>query len=335
VSVAISLLWLGLGGLKNLSMRQPAAYGLRPAKPPTLLSGPKPRRGFTIIELLVVIAIIGILIALLLPAIQAARETARRAACQNNLRQIAIATQNYHDAMQHLPPPKVGSTTFSEQASTLVLMLPYLEDSDRYAEFDLSQPIGSAANLRIASQPLDVYTCPSMRLPRVVPETACGELLAAGSYMISTRTEYKKWKQLDGAFDDPQPDGSYSLGLKDIVDGTSKTILLGEINYGHQGFLWATCPDFDGQSRWGDHTWANGYWFLAWGHMAGEKPWLYNNTDLYTHPESARVFRSDHPGGVQFVMLESSVQFLSDDASPEVRRALVTRAGGDTDTEIP
>jgi prepilin-type N-terminal cleavage/methylation domain-containing protein len=95
-------------------------------------------QGFTLVELLVVIAIIGVLIALLLPAVQAARECARRMSCQNNLKQIGLATQNYTAAMKHLPPPKLGGPTTSSNGetqfgSTFVILLPYLEEASRFA----------------------------------------------------------------------------------------------------------------------------------------------------------------------------------------------------------
>ena len=292
------------------------------------------RSAFTLVELLVVIAIIGILIALLLPAIQAAREAARRMSCQNNLRQIGLSAINYLDTKKHLPPPKEGNTTTSEEASTLVVLLPFLEEANRFAGYDHSKTVSDPVNREITSKIVDVYMCPSMRLPRAVPELPCGEVLGPGSYMISSRSEYKKWTQLDGAFTNPSNDGHYSLSLKHITDGTSKTLFVGENSYGMQAYKWSNCPGSDGQIRWGDQTWANGYWFYGWGHMAGEKPHLYNNSSVYTHPESARVFHSDHPGGVQFVMLDGSVQFLRDDCSAEIRSALVTRAGGETDSSL-
>ena len=306
----------------------------------------RPLHGFTLVELLVVIAIVGILIALLLPAIQAARECSRRAACTNNLRQIGIAVQNYHDAMRHLPPPNAvmpgmelpNDPFYGVTISTFGLLLPYLEDSNRYSQLDLKKPVNDPHNAEIVSNPIDVYMCPSMRLPRAVPETVCGEQLGPGSYIISTRSHYTKWI-LDGAFVAPSgtklPGGTfvmndYSLSIKNITDGTSKTFLIGEINYGHHQCTWEDCNQLNGTSRWGDFYWAHGYRTEGWGHMGANYPTLFNNSRIYSPPDSRRVFRSDHPGGVQFVFLDASVHFISDDSSPDVRSALVTRAGGES-----
>jgi hypothetical protein len=169
-----------------------------------------------------------------------------------------------------------------------------------------------------------------MQLTRAMPETACGELLGPGSYLISTRTGYYNFRKLDGAFDNPRADGSYHLAMKHVTDGTSKTLLVGEINFGHAEYLWTDCPSANGSQKWGDFAWAQGYWALSWGHMAHEHPPAFNSRD-YQPPISHRAFRSDHPGGVQFVLLDGSVQFIATDSSPDVRRALVTRAGDEPD----
>jgi prepilin-type N-terminal cleavage/methylation domain-containing protein/prepilin-type processing-associated H-X9-DG protein len=289
------------------------------------------REGFTLVELLVVIAVIGVLIALLLPALQAAREAGRRLSCQNNLKQIGLAVQGYSEANRHLPPPKLGPGQFNALGGTFVALLPYLEEAHRFASFDQSKNVDDPVNRPISSQPVNVYLCPSMGMPRAVPNTECGETLAPGSYLISTRTEYANLHALDGAFTNPSADGQYTLGFQHITDGTTKTLVVGETNFGVQAWAWSGCPDLDGTPKWGDQTWAHGYWALSWGHMAARFPAVYNNSTDYLPPLSHRAFRSDHPGGVQFAMLDGSVRMLSDQSSPAVRRALVTRAGGEAD----
>lgn len=292
-------------------------------------------RGFTLVELLVVIAIMGTLVSLLIPAVNAARSAARQAQCRNNLRQIGVAATNYESVFKTLPPPKVGNQ-FENLGSTFVLLLPYLEENQRFQDYDFDKPVDDAANVAVTRGVVSTYLCPQMRLPRKVPDDVCGELLGPGSYVISTRTAYSNHKRLDGAFENPPSRGRYNLRTKHIRDGMTKTIFAGEVNYGHRDYRWTDCAERNGQSKWGDATWANGYWFFAWGHMSADFPQLYNNSEVYAHPNSARVFRSDHPGGVNFVMLDASVRFLTSDTDPKIRSALVTRSGGEliSDNEL-
>jgi len=292
---------------------------------------PARRSGFTLVELLIVIAILGVLIAMLLPAVQAAREASRRITCQNNLKQIGLAGQNYTAAMNHLPPPKAGNSTTSEHGSMFVLLLPYLEEANRFARYDVTKTIHDEHNLPITSQPVGGFLCPSMTLMRQVPEPACGEVLAPGSYMISSRTRYDLWTKLDGAFENPPLDGHYRLSMQQITDGASNTLFVGETNYSHFKMLWSGCPGLDGSTKWGDQTWAQGYWVYAWGHMASDLPSLFNNSIDYTSRDSPRTFRSDHVGGVQFVLLDASVRFLRNETDAAVRKALVTRAEEEVD----
>jgi prepilin-type N-terminal cleavage/methylation domain-containing protein/prepilin-type processing-associated H-X9-DG protein len=312
-------------------------------------------RGFTLVELLVVIAIIGVLVSLLLPAVQAAREAGRRCSCRNNLKQIGLAVQMFADAKRTLPPPKVllyegglasgvdangNGDQYQQLGSTFVLLLPYLEQGNRFARYDVTKEITDPYNLPITSQPVDVYLCPSMALNRSVPELGAGELLAAASYIISTRTHYGSTDNLNGAFASPvlpvKPalkGPRYDLGFEQITDGTTNTLLVGEVNYGHEQWVYDTGPAA-GSTCWGDQTWAHGYWALAWGHMSAKRPELFNNSRTFFAPDSKRTFRSDHPGGVQFVMCDGSVQFLTDASDADVRAALVTRAGDETNHSL-
>ncbi|QDT70280.1 Type II secretion system protein G precursor [Planctomycetes bacterium MalM25] len=284
-------------------------------------------RGFTLVELLVVIAIIGILVALLLPAVQAARETARRCLCRSNLRQVGLATLMYHDVNRTLPPPKageVGATT--DHGSALVLLLPYLEEGSLYATYDIEKKISDPVNRLVTTGTIPAYLCPSMR-PPTVAASGGGQPYGYGSYLISTREQYQPVINT-GAFDNVSADKPYRLSLAEVTDGTSQTLLAGEINYpfGEAELLpSADNPPLPGQG--GAFAWAQGYWILAWGHMSGEAPQLFNNNDKHAAPLSLRTFRSDHPGGVNFVKLDGSVLFLTDDSDTELRRALVTRAG--------
>ncbi len=299
-------------------------------------------RGFTLVELLVVIAIIGILIALLLPAVQVAREAARRCSCRINLKQIGLATQNYHDVNRHLPPPKAGDAGDKvELGGTLIVLLPYLEESSLYDTYDFLQPITAPINSPVTTTTVETYLCPSMRSPTLGPKEDA-PALGAGSYLISTSTHYGGLTDLDGAFANVVKATPYRLALKDVTDGASKTLFAGEINYAFEPL--ERVPSLANPDGLG-FAWAKGYWILAWGVMStpsesapGEDDLyipqerdelyaLFNNNTKPKTPDSRRTFRSDHVRGVQFVMLDGSVRFIPTDTDPAVRRALVTRAG--------
>lgn len=291
------------------------------------------RRAFTLVELLVSIAIIGVLVALLLPAVQAARGAARRVSCSNNLRQIGLATINFHDSNGHLPPPKLGDANTSSLGSTWVLLLPYLEQGARFERYDPTLNIYDPHNAPITSGTINTYLCPAMQLPATSPSDG-GTPLGPGSYIISTRTDYLPFSN-NGAFGDMKKQGRYRLALRHIEDGTSHTLLAGEINYAFD--LKEPPASFEQggvNGKRSSYAWAEGYWLQAWGHMAASLPQLFNNSEQYANPDSSRTFRSDHAGGVHFVLLDGSVQFITDDTNPDIRRALVTRAGGEIDHTI-
>lgn len=301
----------------------------------------KTRSGFTLVELLVSIAIIGVLVAILLPAIQAARESARRMSCSNNLKQVGLAVHNYESAQGHLPPPKLGDESATLQGSVFVLLLPYLEQSGPWNQYHVEKAVTDPLNLSITENSLPVYLCPSMWLPREVPSRSCGEQLGPGSYMISAGTHYagSPVAKLNGAFASLVANKAYTLGMQHITDGTSNTFLVGEANYGLRGLGWSACP---GTEKWGDQTWAHGYWAHSWGHIAmgeyemllqltGKEYKAYNKSgEVPSVQGPLRVYRSDHPGGAQFVFLDGSVRFVPEEVDYPVLAALVTREGGES-----
>ncbi|HEY2146319.1 MAG TPA: DUF1559 domain-containing protein [Pirellulales bacterium] len=255
------------------------------------------RRGFTLIELLVVITIIGILVAMLLPAVQAAREAARRVQCASNIRQVALAIVNFESTKRILPPSsrwrvngKLDLSGISTQNNSqlaenwVILILPQLGEKTLAAGFDLSKPIPHAANAAARSEIISIMLCPSdsyiaqQFMGSVSSRTnKMGDFWARGDYAANASLGYMWYGDGDaddfsglgrnaGKFDGAGWGNRYlrgvmganiSLRMKDIVDGASKTILLGEIRAGlitqDTRGTWAmsgACPSA---------LWANGY----------------------------------------------------------------------------
>ena len=271
-------------------------------------------------EFLVVFAIIGLLVALLLPAIQSVRESARRAQCLNKLRQIGLAALNYESANDNLPPPSYGEGELASFGSTFVLLLPYAEDNTRFKNLDLNRAYDDGPNDELTATRLDLYLCPSMNYSDHGSE---------GSYLISFSSKYlgpgSENIQADGAFKRPVPGGeaAYDLGIKDIADGTSNTFFFGEID---NSVRWT---DFSGNpsSIFDGYSWANGYWFNTQGHVEGTFNLKSPTPEQYFVHH--RTFRSDHPNGVNFCFVDGSTHYVADGVSQSLLSALVTRNGGE------
>ena len=185
------------------------------------------RRGFTLVELLVVIAIIGILIALLLPAIQAAREAARRSQCTNNLKQLGIALHNYHDTYKAFVPRKQGTSVNSGRASGYIGLLPCLEQSAMYEAImagDATQPPGGPSawsGWAPWNQAPKAIMCPS-------DVFRGGNLAVSANYMFNmgdTVTNNRDATANRGIFASRE-----GVAMSDILDGTSNTIMMSEHN---------------------------------------------------------------------------------------------------------
>jgi prepilin-type N-terminal cleavage/methylation domain-containing protein/prepilin-type processing-associated H-X9-DG protein len=215
--------------------------------------------GYTLIELLVVLAVIGILIALLLPAVQAAREAARRAHCVNNLRQVAIALHNYHDATGGFPlggfinPTYTNPDWWTNGNAWLVAVLPYFEQGTLYNSYNIHMNWGNLANLTAHATGINTLWCPSdpeVSRPAVVPADALFFSWEADDYPDPVKINFSSYAACTGSWfalqtfpDDPcfqayldSYNGLVHLHsnhrLADITDGTSQTLLLGERGHG-------------------------------------------------------------------------------------------------------
>ncbi len=278
-------------------------------------------RAFTLVELLVVIAIIGILIALLIPAAQAVRSAARRSQCLNNLRQIGISAMNYESSRKYLPPPKLGTGDFNTLGSTFVILLPYVEQNQRFTKYRLDESISSPNNIELTSQPLDIYSCPSMQFQSEFSE------FGEGSYIINYATRYRPptvGSSANGAFAEAPngPGDRYRLTFSSFRDGTSHTIFFGEID---NSVRWTGASEFPGS--FGHYTWAQGYWFNSQSHIDGTFN-LRGQVSEFDFQEY-RTFRSDHPAGVNFCFVDGSTRFISENIDKPVLEAAITRAGGE------
>jgi prepilin-type N-terminal cleavage/methylation domain-containing protein/prepilin-type processing-associated H-X9-DG protein len=277
------------------------------------------KKGFSLVELLVVIAVVGILVAFTLPAVQAAREAARRSQCANHVRQIGLAMHQYHDANGALPNATFYGTTF---LSALTAVLPHLEEEAKFDGYDLSLPYRSTANLRIIELTVPIYVCPTMNLPRSVPDadSSCDEYGAPGSYAVSTGTENPWNGPHNGAFIFAR---SGVTRFKSISDGLSKTLLVGELNYGLTNYNWGACKNRE--ARWGATRWGAGYPGVSLATTSGR----FNSDWLISGFAELVTFRSDHPGGAHFAMADASVRFVGETIDPATLDALATRAGGE------
>lgn len=272
------------------------------------------RAGFTLIELLVVIAIIAILIALLLPAVQQAREAARRSQCKHNLKQIGIAMHNYHDVYTTLP---MG--TNSQIYGPFVAILPSMDSSNLQNLYDFDEYYTAPDNADAINTVVPTFLCPSMVLRRPIPDTVCNEGGAPDSYGVSMGTSNFAEDGLFSAyagFTAPQ-----KIKFRDITDGTSNTIMCGEFNMQLEDYLWSgfSCGAKAGQTRWGAHRWAVGYPGVSLGHTGGDF-----NVNLSANRST---WRSDHAGGAHFLLADGATRFVSESVDAETLDALATRAG--------
>ncbi len=289
------------------------------------------RSAFTLVELLIVIAIISLLLALLMVAVQAARETGRRTACSNNLRQVGFALQMHHNARGAFPPGVSSNVRYPKAAwlSWCARLLPYLERNDLWEssrqdyqrQADPFKPVPHA----MLSLPVSVYGCPSDDRLRTAHTTLGAQrqyTVGLTSYVGVAGTNFET---RDGVlFRDS------SVNPSDIKDGLGHTVLIGERPpspdfwfgwwYAGVGQLGSGVPDMLLGAREKN---------IGYGQLAGCTPGPYrfapgNENDIC----HTLHFWSQHPGGANFAFADASVRFLRYEGA-EVLAALATRAGRD------
>ena len=293
------------------------------------------RSGFTLIELLVVVAIIAILVAILLPAVQQARESARRVSCKNNLKQIGLALHNYQDV--HGVFPNVNANNTLSGGSTFTSILPQIDGANAYDAYDFNKSNSDPYNIGVTGQQLPFYLCPTAVMRRDVPSASSDNGRALGHYAVNmgSRDYNPYWAYypnpqapvLDGAivYSDA---ASPKIGPRDFLDGMSNTLLVGETAYDLPDYTFSSGPEA-GQPRY-----SFTYWSVPYpGSTACTTEHAFNPHDLpgdgVFESGWVRSFRSDHPGGVQFVMADGRVQYLSDLVDVTLYRGLSTRNGGE------
>ena len=310
------------------------------------------RSGFTLIELLVTIAIIAILIALLLPAVQAARESARRAQCFNNLKQIGVALANYTSVHGVLPP---GYVAIYDPAllreigpgwGWAAMLLPYLEQSALHDNIGFGELIQNPVNQTVRVTPVELYLCPSDSMPLVWTANKGFEAVVEGTY-ISFLTPICDVAGANyvGVFGIGEPgvdgDGVFyrnsSIRPSDITDGLSQTFAVGErckkLNSGRARATWVGAvtgaeiySSTAGFRREEEEVWrkedASG---LILGHTGeGNGP-----GDLYG---DVNQFLSMHGRGASFLFCDGHVRFIDGSMDYTLYKSLSTRNGGEYDS---
>lgn len=290
------------------------------------------RSAFTMIELLVVSAVIAILAALLLPAVQQAREAARRTSCQHNLRQFGLALHNYHESHSRFPPGYVyrkGTQGNAAGAGWGALLLPFLDQAAVYHALSFESPLYSPANQLARVVRLPVFLCPS--------DTVSG----SGFVEMGDLPEQYAMASYVGSFGPPDLDESpeqraglfsrnSSVSLAEIGDGTSNTLMVGERENG---------PFRRGGSH-GNHFQYETTWVGAvrdaqdpaddHGHMA-----LFQTGHVPNHPLSDdRDVSAPHTGYANFLFADGHVRPVSESVDLELYRAISTCRSGETVAEF-
>lgn len=307
---------------------------------------PKRRGAFTLIELLVVIAIIGILIGLLMPAVQMVREAARRTQCSNNLKQMALAMQNYYDVNRHFPP----GYEHPSQAMWSAFLLPHIEQNNLFRTLDMSGPwdVDGSPNELACATYIQMFQCPSTDVVQHHPtgqgfanRVPCN-YLACSSGLINRESGELPFAG------SPDSDGIFFRNSKtrmaDITDGSSNTVLIGEALFAID--VWG--QDYDESWEVVDH------WYIGSNQFQIENPkngpdnseeisealgstaCPINSTKIDGAPinDKELCFSSDHPTGIQVAFADGHVRFIAENINPVVWSAVGSRSAGEVQTHL-
>ena len=315
----------------------------------------KARGGFTLVELLVVIAIIGVLVALLLPAVQAAREAARRTQCTNKVKQVCLAAHNYADARRRFPSA-VDTELAKLDANKprlfgyLASLLPYHEQAALHELVNYDYAWTHIVNKRPLETPLHEFRCPSALTPEWM---WIGGTTGSGSTAAESNLSAHYFAVLGakrGCPDDDKysisvrpgselvhcvsPGGMATNGVmyvgsrtrfKDVTDGTSKTFLIGESSYDSIGRrVWLA-----GSISAGD-AWAYSGYNMTYSLSSSPRGQVVGNTIVDIGVNNDIGFGSLHPGGAHFGLTDGAVQFISEDIELVVLKQFASRAVGDS-----
>jgi len=331
--------------------------GLRRGRPASRTTGLSSHRGFTLVELLVVIAIIATLIGLLLPAVQSARESARRTSCQNNLKQIGLAMHVYHDGKKQLPSGFLRNSDYSK--STFAgpgwgwgaMILPRIDEAPL---FDQLRPTGrdlsaTAADIvSLCQTRISAFRCPSCpatsNLNEAIPGNLTAPAFALSNYkgVFGDRNTQVSYTAItppcskDAGSCINGGNGMFSAGsgvqFRQVKDGTSKTVMVGEVPYGpngvtsggtlisYKGAVWAGVIAQSAESNVATHQTLRGVNSTG-GSEAYYRP---NGSGSYT-----TAFSSHHVAGTGFVFADASVRMLANDLDGIVLNRLAARDDGE------
>jgi len=317
------------------------------------------RTGFTLVELLVVIAIIGVLVALLLPAVQAAREASRRSKCQNHLRQWALAMHNFHDVNGSFP---YFTQVLPKRHNWPPFVMPYLEQGNLVQGYDFAIHWYEGRNLPMTQVHLPVFNCPSDR-PKPMwtdqtnfPSVRANYLACYGNLTFGSETAIGIGRGVFGMTSGPTGGGNnfvpYKGRMSEISDGTSNTLLLSEVIVARQD------NNQGGGGNWPSGDFRGHVWHDATVSSPTHCPNIFMtingpnstvpdnapcgtivNPDLAmpcvngTNTERQNVARSRHPSGVNVCQGDGSVRFVSNTINVIAWRALGSMDGGEVNTE--